>query len=99
MPGRAEMRAGVAVRWQQRATIKALLFRPRALLAALAFLLLIPCLGIPFHDQISLEQLHNRKLRSCPTTTQLISDPVEFFRHSREWLSDRTFPYQVGYAL
>ena len=55
-------------------------------------LLLIPCLGIPFQDQSSLEQLHNRKLRPWPNTTQLISDPAGFFRHSREWLSDRAFP-------
>jgi hypothetical protein len=92
MPGHAEMRAGVADHCQQRASIKALLFRPRALLAALALLLLLPCLGIPFQDQISLEQLHNRKLRPWPNTTQLISDPVTFFRYSREWLSDRAFP-------
>jgi hypothetical protein len=71
---------------------KVLLLLPRALSTVLALLLLIPCLGIPFQDQTSLVQFHNRTLREWPNVRQLIAEPTQYFQRAREWLSDRAFP-------
>jgi hypothetical protein len=92
-PAVAEVRGGAAGQLPKKQNLKDLFFfRPRVLLTALALLLLIPALGIPFQDRASLEQFHNRKLRPWPNATELISDPPHYFQHVRQWMSDWAFP-------
>jgi hypothetical protein len=79
--------------------LKASLPQPRTLLAALALLLLMPCLGIPFQDRDVLEEFHNRALRPWPSQTLFLADPVNYFVQLRAWLSDRAFPIQQAAIL
>jgi hypothetical protein len=75
------------------------MLQPRTLLAALALLLLMPCLGIPFQDRDVLEAFHNRALRPWPGQNLFLADPVNYFVQLRAWLSDRAFPIQQAAIL
>lgn len=61
----------------------------RFLLIAIAALLCVPMLLLPFRNETALQAFHNRTLAVWPAPNVFVGDPPAYFKQARNWIADR----------